>query len=91
MAMTNTPSHGAFHDSTATQAVDWVTPVKTRTKKCILAHKGTEDDPLEVITPNELLWYQYYVVNFLLYAASTMAKIFRKQFWLPFPSYLELV
>ncbi len=46
MAMKNSPGHGG---STATQAEDWVTPVKTRAKKCILACKGTEDGPLEVI------------------------------------------
>jgi hypothetical protein len=36
MAMNNSPGHGG---STAAQAEDWVTPVKTRAKKCVLAHK----------------------------------------------------
>ncbi len=55
-AMTNTPGHGG---STAAQADDWVPPVKTRAKKCVLACKGTEDGLLEVILPEELLWYWY--------------------------------
>jgi hypothetical protein len=50
-AMTNTPSHCG---SIAAQADDYVTPVKTHAKKCILARKGTEDGPLEVIMPKEL-------------------------------------
>ncbi len=87
--MTNTPGQGG---STAAQAVDWVTPVKTRIKKCVLACKCTEDDPLEVITPKESSWYQYYIVNFLLYNVnSPTAKKFCNIFQLPFPSYLELI
>jgi hypothetical protein len=87
--MTNTSGHGG---STAAQADDRVTPVKTRAKKCVLAHKGTEDGPLEVIMPKELSWYQYYVVNFLLYNVdSPMAKKFCNRFRIPFPSIFELV
>jgi hypothetical protein len=89
MAMNNLPGHCG---STAVQAEDWVTPVKTCAKKCILACKGTEDGPLEVIMPNESSWYQYYVANFLLYDIdSPMAKKFCLRFRIPFPSYLELV
>jgi hypothetical protein len=87
--MTNTPGHGG---STATQADDRETPVKTRAKTCGLACKGTEDDPLEIITPKELSWYQYHVVNFLVYDNdSPMAKKFCNRFRIPFPSFLELV
>ncbi len=64
MAMNKSPSHGR---STACQAEDRVTPVKTRAKKCVLARKGTEDGPLEVIMPEESSWYQYYIANFLMY------------------------
>ncbi len=88
-AMKNTPSHGG---STASQAEDRVTPVKTCAKKCVLARKGTEDGPLEVIMPKESSWYRYYVAIFLLYDIdSPMAKKFCLRFQIPFPSYLELV
>jgi hypothetical protein len=89
MTMTTTPGHSG---STAAQADNWVTPVKTRAKKCIFACKGTEDGPLEVITPKESLWHQYYAVNFLLYDVdSPMVKKSHNRFWIPFPSYLEHV
>jgi hypothetical protein len=55
-AMKLTPIHGAFHD-TAAQAVNWATSVKTGAKKFVPARKGTEDGPLEVITPEELSCY----------------------------------
>jgi hypothetical protein len=54
MAMKNSPGHGG---STAAQAEDWVTPVKTLAKKCFLARKSTEDGPLKVIMPKESSWY----------------------------------
>jgi hypothetical protein len=54
MAMKNLPGHGG---STAAQAEDRVTPVKTRAKKCVLACKGTEDGPLKVIMPKKSSWY----------------------------------
>jgi hypothetical protein len=54
MAMKNSPDH---YGSIAAQAEDQVTPVKTHAKKCILAHKGTEDGPLELIMPKESSWY----------------------------------
>jgi hypothetical protein len=75
--------HGATSD---------VSPVKAHAKKCVLARKGTEDGPLEVIMPEESLRYQYYVANFLMYGVeSQMAKKFCLRFRIPFPSYLELV
>jgi hypothetical protein len=80
MAINNSPGHGG---STAVQTEDWVTPVN--------AHKGTEDGP-EVIMPKESLWYRYYVAIFLMYDVdSPMAKKICLRFWIPFPSYLELV
>jgi hypothetical protein len=54
MAMKYSPSQDG---STATQAEDRVTPVKTRAKKCIFARKGTKDGPLELILPEESSWY----------------------------------
>ncbi len=73
--------------------------VKPRAKRCVLARKDTKDGPLEVITPKESSWYQYYVVNYLMYgAASSMLtsssmpkKKFRNSFWLPYPSFLSMV
>ncbi len=88
MAMKNSPDHDG---STAAQAEDRVTPVKTPDRKCILARKGTEDGPLELIMPKESSWYQYYIAIFLLYDVnSPMAKKFHLRFRIPFQSYLEL-
>ncbi len=95
MLMNNIPSHSAFHDPAVHQPVDRaITPVKIRSKKCIIACKGmlkTEDGPLEVITPKELAWYWYYVVNVLLYVPiTTMVNKFRNSFRLPHPIFLEI-
>jgi hypothetical protein len=58
---------------------------KTRAKKCVYGQKGTEDAPIEVIQPEQSLWYQMYVVNFcLLEEDSSEALKFRTRFRLPY-------
>jgi hypothetical protein len=54
--------------------------------------KDTEDGPLEIILPEDSLWYKAYVSNFLmLEPESSMAKKFRERFCLPYPNFLQLV
>jgi hypothetical protein len=66
--------------------------VKSRSSKCVLGRKDTEDGPLCVITPEESGWYRAYVNNFLLEEPdSFMAKKFRNRFRLPYPSYKDLL
>jgi hypothetical protein len=58
----------------------------------VLARKDTEDGPLEIIWPEDSLWYKAYVRNFLmLEPKSFMAKKFRERFRLPYPNFLQLV
>jgi len=54
-------------------------PPPTAEKKCtprgVLARKDTEDGPLEIILPEDSLWYKAYVSNYLmLEPESSMAK-----------------
>jgi len=68
------------------------TAKKKRTPRGVLAWKGTEDGPLEIILPEDSLWYKAYVSNFLmLEPESSMAKKFRERFRLPYPNFLQLV
>ena len=65
-------------------------------KKCaprgVLVRKDMGDGPLEIILPEDSLWYKAYVSNFLmLEPESSMAKKFRKRFRLPYPNFLQLV
>ena len=71
-------------------------PPPTAKKKCaprgVLARKDTEDGPLEIILPEDSLWYKAYVSNFLmLEPESSMVKKFRERFCLPYPNFLQLV
>ena len=63
-----------------------------RTPRGVLARKDTEDGPLEIILPEDSLWYKAYVSNFLmLEPESSMAKKFRERIRLPYPNFLHLV
>jgi hypothetical protein len=63
-----------------------------RAPRGVLGRKDTEDGPLEIIAPEDSLWYKAYVRNFLmLEPKSFMAKKFRERFRLPYPNFLELV
>ena len=65
---------------------------KKRAPRGVLARKDTEDGPLEIILPEDSLWYKAYVSNFLmLEPESSMAKKFRERFRLPYPNFLQLV
>jgi hypothetical protein len=50
-----------------------------------------EDGPLEIIPPQELLWYHFYVRNFYIYKDDKLQKAFRQQIRLPYKQYLELL
>jgi hypothetical protein len=68
------------------------TAKKKRAPRGVLAQQHTEDGPLEIILPEDSLWYKAYVSNFLmLEPESSMAKKFRKRFRLPYPNFLQLV
>ena len=64
---------------------------KTRTQRYIYARKDTEDGPLEIIPPQESLWYRFYVQNYYIYEDAKLQKAFRHRFRLPYEQYLELV
>jgi hypothetical protein len=64
---------------------------KTRTQRYIYAQRDTEDGPLEIIPPQESLWYRFYVQNFYLNEDAKLQKAFRLRFRLPYNQYLELV
>ncbi len=49
---------------------------KTQTWCYIYAHRDTEDGPLEIIPPQELLWYRFYVRNFYIYEDEKLQKAF---------------
>jgi hypothetical protein len=40
---------------------------KTQTRRYVYARRDTEDGLLEIIFPQELLWYHFYVRNFYIY------------------------
>jgi len=65
---------------------------KKRAPRGVLAWKDTEDGPLEIILPEDSLWYKAYVSNFLmLKLESSMAKKFRERFRLSYTNFLQLV
>jgi hypothetical protein len=68
------------------------TEKKKRAPRGVLARKDTEDGPLEIILPEDSLWYKAYVCNFLMVEPeSSMAKKFRERFRLPYTNFLQLV
>jgi len=68
------------------------TAKKKRAPRGVLAWKDTEDRPLEIILPEDSLWYKAYVSNFLMLEPElSMAKKFRERFRLPYTNFLQLV
>ncbi len=64
---------------------------KTRTQHFVYAQWDTEDGPLEIIPPEESMWYKFYLRNFYINQDAKLAKAFRNCFRLPYPQFLELV
>jgi hypothetical protein len=64
---------------------------KTRTQRFVYARRDTEDGLLEIIQPEESLWYKLYVRNFFITQDAKLAKAFCNRFRLPYPQFLELV
>jgi hypothetical protein len=49
---------------------------KTRTKHFVLAHRNSVDGTLEIISPEELMWYCIYVNNFYINKDAKLQKAF---------------
>ncbi len=64
---------------------------KTRTQRFVYAWRDREDGPLEIIPPEESMWYKFYVRNFYINQDAKLAKAFHNRFRLPYPQFLELV
>jgi hypothetical protein len=68
------------------------TAKKKRAPRGVLAQKDMEDGPLEIILPEDSLWYKAYASNFLMLEPElSMAKKFRERIRLPYPNFLQLV
>ena len=57
-------------------------------QRYIYARRDTEDGPLEIIPPQELLWYRFYVQNYYINEDVKLQKAFRLHFHLPYKQYL---
>lgn len=64
---------------------------KMRTQHYIYEWRDTEDGPLEIIPPQESLWYPFYVRNFYIHEDVKLQKAFCLPIRLPYNQYLELV
>ena len=64
---------------------------KTQMQHYIYALRDMEDGPLEIIPPQELLWYRCYVQNFYINEDAKLQKAFCNRFHFPYEQYLELV
>jgi hypothetical protein len=64
---------------------------KTQTQRFVYARWDTEDGPLEIIPPEEFMWYKFYVCNFYITQDTKLAKAFRNRFCHPYPQFLQLV
>jgi hypothetical protein len=60
-------------------------------QRFVYARRDTEDGPLEIIPPEESMWYTFYVRNFYITQDTKLAKAFRNRFRLPYPQFLQLV
>ncbi len=49
------------------------------------------DGPLEIILPEESMWYKFHVRNFYINEDVKLAKAFCNRFHLPYTQFLELV
>jgi hypothetical protein len=63
----------------------------TQMQRYIYAGRDTEDGPLEIIPPQESLWYRFYVQNYYINEDVKLQKAFRLCFRLPYTQYLELL
>jgi hypothetical protein len=64
---------------------------KTCMQRFIYARRDTEDGPLEIIPPEDSMWYKFFGRNFYINKNAKLAKAFRNRFRLPYTQYLELV
>jgi hypothetical protein len=64
---------------------------KTQTQRYIYTLRDTEDGLLEIIPPQESLWYHFYICNFYIYEDEKLEKVFWQQFCLPYTQYQELL
>ena len=64
---------------------------KTRTQCFVYTRWDTKDGPLEIIPPEDSMWYKFYVRNFYINQDVKLVKAFHNRFRLPYPQFLELV
>ncbi len=64
---------------------------KTQTQRFVYARRDMEDGPLEIIPPEESMWYKFYVRNFYINQDAKLAKAFCNRFRLPYPQFFKLV
>ena len=64
---------------------------KMQTRRHICARRDTEDGPLEIIPPQESLWYRFYVKHYYINKDVKLQKAFCLRFCLPYEQYLDLV
>jgi hypothetical protein len=64
---------------------------KTRIQRFIYVQRDTPDGPLEIISPEESMWYKFYIRNFYINKDAKLQKAFCNCFRLPYNQYLELL
>jgi hypothetical protein len=64
---------------------------KTQTQCFVYARRDTKDGPLEIIPPEDSMWYKFYVRIFYINQEAKLVKAFHNRFRLPYPQFLELV
>jgi hypothetical protein len=64
---------------------------KSWMQRFVYVWRDTEDGPLEIILPEESMWYKFYVCNFYITQDTKLAKAFHNRFRLPYPLFLQLV
>jgi hypothetical protein len=47
-------------------------------QRFVYARRDTEDGPLEIIPPEDSMWYKFYVRNFYINQDAKLAKAFHK-------------
>jgi hypothetical protein len=60
-------------------------------QRFVYAHRYSVDGLLEVIPPEESMWYHFYICNFYIDEDAKLQKVFQNCFCLPYQQYLELV
>jgi hypothetical protein len=60
-----------------------------QTQRFVYARRDTEDGLLEIIPPEESMWYKFYVRNFYITQDTKLAKAFRDRFRLLYPQFLQ--